>query len=159
MANLKVHIPMQAFKIMKNIGETSFWRTFKQLQHTLLLFKLDRHQIMAISYLPLLSALQILLLLSYGVSKASIKPSILTKVSPLYLRALNNISMHMASKMIEILSECSSQVTGLRIGFFTTLKPIQVIQHVFLEALLMVKMSLLLNFKVGISPQSTRELL
>jgi hypothetical protein len=79
-------------------------------------------------------------------------------VTPLYWQAPSNISMLMAVKMEKISLECSRAVTGLSSGSFNTLEPIQAIHIALDEALLMVKKSLLLNIKVGLSPLSTQEL-
>jgi hypothetical protein len=65
----------------------------------------------------------------------------------------------MAAKMEEISSECSRKATGLSNGFSTTLESIQALHIVLLEALLMVKKSLLLSIQAIVSLPSTRELL
>ena len=112
---------------------------------------------MAISYSALHLPLPILLLHSNGVSIAPIKP-LLILVSQLYSQALSNISTRMAAKMDKISLECSRQVTGLSSGLSTTLETIQAIHIALLEALSIVKKSLLLNIQAIVSPPSMQEL-
>ena len=112
---------------------------------------------MDISYSHLLSALQILLLHSNGVSRASIK-RVKMLASQLYSQAPSNISTLMADKMDKISSDRSRPVTGLSNGFSITLEPIQELHIVLDKALSIVKKSLLLNIQVKVSPPYTREL-
>jgi hypothetical protein len=159
MATLKVHIPIQSllyFIILR--GETYFWTLIQLLQHTLPLFNQILPLKMAIIYSPLHLALPILLLHSYGVSKAPNKITVI-KVYQLYSQAASNTSTLMATKMGKTSLECSRQVTGLNSGSYTTLEQIQALHFVFHEALSMVKKSLLLNIKMEASPPSTQELL
>jgi hypothetical protein len=93
---------------------------------------------MALSYSNFLSALQIQLPYSIGVSIATIK-RLMILGSPLFSQAPNSISTLMAAKMDEISSECSRKVMGLSNGLYTTLEPIQALHIVLHEALSMVK--------------------
>ena len=74
---------------------------------------------------------------------ASIALKLIIFRTQLYSQAARNISTLMAGKMDKISSECSRQVIGLSTGLFTTLEPIQALHFALLEALSMVKKSLL----------------
>jgi hypothetical protein len=65
----------------------------------------------------------------------------------------------MAAKMEKISSECSREVTVIRSGFSTTLETIQALHIALHGAFSVVKKSLSLNIQMGLTPQSTQELL
>ena len=85
---------------MIDFRETYYWVLNIEVLPTLPSFKILKVLVMAISYLPLHSALPILLLHSFGDSIASIKLALLLGY-PLSLEAINNISMPMVTKMSE----------------------------------------------------------
>jgi hypothetical protein len=82
------------------------------------------------SFLALLSALPILILHSYGVSKNT--RLFLLKDFLSYSQAANNISTLTAVKIHKISLECSKQATELSSGFSTSLEAIQAL-HIALQ--------------------------